>query len=198
MPSFPLIHAPVHYSHGRRSAPLISRLRAEAVSPPIPFPSSSPSVLFAIPLPHRRGATCYLPYPITSDVSPPPFISRRHVYPVFAVLFHRYLPLLRAVHRFISLLPSSRFSFRFCFTECSLSLSASDSRRPSSLLLLFVFCHLLFFAIIRLSSISRRFSLTFYASFPPKVSVWRFLLFFVQSSCMPLSFCVPHLGVLCI
>lgn len=30
MPYFPLIHAPVHYSRGRRSTPLISRLRTKS------------------------------------------------------------------------------------------------------------------------------------------------------------------------
>lgn len=74
---FPLIHALVHYSHGRQSAPLISRLRVEACKAlllPSSFPSSSPSVLFAILLPHRRVSILSSRYNlrISAALYPPP------------------------------------------------------------------------------------------------------------------------------
>lgn len=136
--------------------------------------------------------TCYLLYPIVSDVSLPSFISRRHVYPAFAVLFHRYPPLLRCrasfrisachsrINSFLAFVsPNAPFLFRFTF----------------SLLHLFVsFVSLL--SLFWLSSVPRR---TFHASFPQKVRVTiSTFLRSLQSSRMPLSFYVSHLGILCI
>lgn len=131
---FPLIHTPVHYSHGRRNAPLISRLRVEARARRFsfhPFSHSRFSIGFSL-------LFCYLTYPIASDVSLPPFILRRHVYSlqIFSISSSN-----RASFRTFAAILQTPFSYFFCFTEYSLSLSVL---RESFLLHLFVVCFAIF------------------------------------------------------
>lgn len=91
-----------------RSLNFASACRSSRKALPFPSPFSSSSHRF--PLPFCYHTDVHPPY-IASDVSSPsllPLSPGRHVYFVFAALFHRYPPLLRAAHRFVPLLPFSR------------------------------------------------------------------------------------------
>lgn len=143
-----------------RSLNFASACRSSCEALSSSFASSSPSVLFAILLPHRRI------YPILY----PPMYLRRPLSP--AVMF---TPSLRLSS--LSTSSSSRASFRIFAAILSrtnslpfpsfvspsaffLSLPASDSHRRSSLLhfFVFVFCHLpsLRYRCFGLSSVLRR------------------------------------------
>lgn len=185
-----------------RSLNFASACRSSCEALSSSFPSSSPSVLFAILLPHRRI------YPIASDVSPPPFIPRRHVYPVFAALFHRYPPLLRAAHRFVSLLPSSRVQTSFPFLLLSYRVLFLFQLPIHIADLSFSISSFSYFASPRyccfeLSSISRRlFNLLPFISSkdradPPTYDDFYFSSFPSIVRHTLLSFYVPHLDILC-
>lgn len=212
MPYLPLIHAFVHYSHGRRSVPLILRLCVvEARARPFCSPPA-PQPLFLVQFPN--GSLCYsatIPTCtylssslrcISATLYPPPSCLPRLCDPAP----HRYPPPLGAVHRFLPPLPSCRaqtpFSFvplfhRVFFFSSSFRLTLRIFPSPS--------------LCFRIIPSLRRFdfpqfhitSLTFYASFPQRLNAglptyddFFFSSFPLPSSCMPSSFYVPCLGTL--
>lgn len=194
VPYFPLIHAPVHYSSGRRSTPLISRLctRRTPVSPSVLHPSYIHPVSISR---YLYSATIFIAY----HTVPP----RDALYPVFSVAFSRPSSLalstlfseLRASLRARRLTPLS-----FHFIQCSLSLLSDNSSRflSSSLsvsLRARVLPPLVFVIVVSsFSSFAR--SLTLYALFSRKLPDSRddpsTFLHSLRSSRTSLTFCAPR------
>lgn len=177
---------PVHYSHGRRSAPLISRLRVALVCEAFPLPSP-----FPVRFPHRfsllfcyHTETCtYLPYSyghrcIPGALYPPAVVFTLPSLRLSSIVIHLFFEL--RIRTFAAILSRANFLPLPSFVS-SLSPSASDSHRRSSFRSL-VLCHLpsLRYRLFRPSSVSRCLSnfLRFISSRSALICVSWFLSFF--------------------
>jgi len=189
VPYFPLIHAPVHYSRGRRSTPLISRLRTKSSFAFLHrfytlrylFLGTCARLLYLYyAIPHPRHA--FYPVVLSADI--------------FAVFLPRYpSPSWSSARRFVSpscvdLPPCSsvfssfirRLTFLFSFP---LSVSLRARVLPP-----------LVFVIVVSSSSSFARSLTLYALFSRKLPDSRddlsTFLYSLRSSRTPLTLCAPR------
>lgn len=182
MSYFPLIHAPVHYSHGRLSVPLISHLCVETCARRSFSPLFNPLIPFSI-----RSPISSLCYSATTPTCSYPLALRR----ISATLYIPPLclprlcgslpPPLRTAHRFVPAAISSRTNFlllhSFYFTASALFLSSISIHIADPLFSLSSFS-----CFCRLSSLryrcfdfpqSRIVSSTFYALFPQKFMLIR-------------------------
>lgn len=181
---------PVHYSHGGLSSlNFASACRSSREAPflPTPFPSSSPSVLFAIRLPYRRVPT----YPLASDVSPPPFIAVMFTPSLQPSSIHLFLePRIVSYLCSVCCHPLAHKLPSFLLSHRMLSFSFFPIHIESSLFHLFVLvlCHLPSFHYRCFDSPQFHIvCLTIYASFPRKLVLIRLRVTISISFRSPLS-----------